>query len=51
METDRHVTFTIRARDETGEIGSGSHKRMVIDLAKFTKRLESGPGESDPGAA
>ena len=47
----RHVTFTIRARDEAGEIGSGSHERMVIDLATFTARLEAEPGTRDPGGA
>jgi predicted thioesterase len=25
--------------DETAEIGNGTHERMVIDVARFSKRL------------
>ena len=29
------LTFTIRAYDEAGEIGSGTHKRAVINAQRF----------------
>jgi fluoroacetyl-CoA thioesterase len=37
----RHVTFTIRAKDGTEVIGSGTHERIIIDLARFSERLKS----------
>jgi len=40
----KHLAFTIRAFDEHGEIGRGTHERMTIDLAKFTERLKSKKG-------
>lgn len=42
----RHLTFTIRAFDEQGEIGRGTHERMTIDLAKFTERLRAEKGKA-----
>jgi fluoroacetyl-CoA thioesterase len=36
----RRLEFTVRAFDETEEIGSGTHRRAVIDLAKFNERLK-----------
>ena len=29
------LTFTVRAYDEAGEIGSGTHKRAVINAQRF----------------
>ncbi len=29
------ITFTLRAYDEAGEIGSGTHKRAVINAQRF----------------
>jgi predicted thioesterase len=29
----------VSAHDETEEIGSGTHRRMVIDLGPFNERL------------
>ena len=37
----RRIAFTIRATDGTEVIGIGSHERMVIDLAKFSERLQA----------
>lgn len=37
----RRLEFSVRARDDTEEIGSGTHERMVIDVARLTKRLEA----------
>ena len=37
----RRLEFAVRAFDETEEIGSGTHRRVVIDLAKFKERLKS----------
>jgi predicted thioesterase len=31
----RMVTFSVKAFDEKGEIGSGTHKRAIIDVERF----------------
>ena len=33
------VEFTIRATDETEEIGAGTHERVIVDLARLVRRL------------
>jgi len=35
----RRVVFRVTARDETEEIGSGTHERVVVDLARLAARL------------
>jgi fluoroacetyl-CoA thioesterase len=35
----RRVEFTVSARDETEEIGRGSHQRMVVDIRRLNERL------------
>jgi fluoroacetyl-CoA thioesterase len=35
----RRVEFTVSARDETEEIGRGTHQRMVVDIARVNERL------------
>jgi fluoroacetyl-CoA thioesterase len=35
----KQIVFKVSARDETDEIGSGTHRRTVIDLASFNGRL------------
>jgi fluoroacetyl-CoA thioesterase len=35
----RRVEFSVRATDGDQEIGAGAHERTVIDLARFSKRL------------
>jgi fluoroacetyl-CoA thioesterase len=43
----RRVAFNVSARDETEEIGNGTHERMVVDVARLAKRLAAkGKGES-----
>jgi fluoroacetyl-CoA thioesterase len=37
----RRLEFTVRARDETEEIGSGTHERMIVDVARLSKRLDA----------
>ena len=37
----RHIEFSVRAMDGAEEIGRGVHGRVVIDLAKFSERLEA----------
>jgi fluoroacetyl-CoA thioesterase len=37
----RRIEFAVRARDGAEVIGSGTHERMIIDLAKFSERLKS----------
>ncbi len=36
----RRLEFVVRAFDDTEQIGSGSHRRAVIDAAKFNDRLK-----------
>jgi fluoroacetyl-CoA thioesterase len=35
----RRITFTVTARDESELIGTGTHERMVVDLARLNARL------------
>jgi fluoroacetyl-CoA thioesterase len=35
----RRVEFDVSARDEIEEIGTGTHERMVVDIARLDKRL------------
>jgi len=37
----RQIEFTVSARDEREEIGSGRHERVVVDLARLAKRLRA----------
>jgi fluoroacetyl-CoA thioesterase len=37
----RRLEFTVTAFDETEQIGSGTHRRAVIDAAKFTDRIKA----------
>ena len=41
----RHIEFTIRATDGAEVIGTGTHERVIIDLAKFTEQLKAKFGE------
>jgi fluoroacetyl-CoA thioesterase len=43
----RRVTFNVKARDESEDIGSGTHERLVIDRNRFEQRLAA---KSKPGA-
>lgn len=36
----RRIEFKVRAVDADEEIGIGTHERMVINLAKFSERLQ-----------
>jgi fluoroacetyl-CoA thioesterase len=35
----RRVEFNVSARDEMEEIGSGTHERVVVDMARLEQRL------------
>jgi fluoroacetyl-CoA thioesterase len=35
----KRIDFDVTARDEKGEIGKGTHQRIMIDLASFNERL------------
>jgi fluoroacetyl-CoA thioesterase len=35
----RQIVFKVSARDETEEIGNGTHHRTMIDLASFNQRV------------
>jgi len=35
----RRIEFTVSARDEMEEIGTGTHERMVVDIARLDRRL------------
>jgi|SRR5882757_3929120 fluoroacetyl-CoA thioesterase len=43
----RRIAFIVSARDETEEIGNGTHERMVVEVARLAKRLAAkSKGES-----
>ena len=35
----RRIEFAVRVREGAREIGAGTHARVVVDVAKFTRRL------------
>ena len=37
----RRLVFSVKAYDETGLIGEGTHERFVIDTAKFMEKLKA----------
>ncbi len=37
----RKISFTVTARDEVEEIGSGTHSRFVVDVGKTHDRLKA----------
>jgi predicted thioesterase len=37
----RRLVFSVKAYDEAGLIGEGTHERFVIDTAKFMEKLNS----------
>ncbi|HVV62573.1 MAG TPA: thioesterase family protein [Pseudolabrys sp.] len=37
----RRIEFKVSARDEMEEIGTGTHERMVVDMARLDKRLKA----------
>jgi fluoroacetyl-CoA thioesterase len=37
----RRITFDVTARDETEEIGKGTHERAVVDMARLSERLKA----------
>jgi fluoroacetyl-CoA thioesterase len=37
----RRLEFSVRAFDDVEQIGSGSHRRAVIDAAKFNDRIKA----------
>jgi fluoroacetyl-CoA thioesterase len=36
---ERLIEFTVSARDETEEIGKGTHERVVVDVKRIAQRL------------
>jgi len=40
----RRIEFAVRARDETEEIGNGTHERAVVSLVKIAERLKTKQG-------
>lgn len=41
----RKLTFRVEAFDEVEKIGEGEHKRAIIDLERFTERVEAKRGK------
>ena len=37
----RRIEFDVSARDEIEEIGAGTHERMLVDMARLSKRLDA----------
>jgi len=45
IEVDgRRLVYSVRAFDEVGEIGSGTHERFIVFEEKFLKKAESKKG-------
>jgi len=38
---ERRIEFTVSAHDEIEQIGNGTHERMVVDMARIAKKLDS----------
>jgi predicted thioesterase len=46
----RHLTFEVAAYDEVEQIGTGTHRRAVVDRARFLARTEhKGRGDKREG--
>jgi fluoroacetyl-CoA thioesterase len=45
----RRIEFKVSARDETEQIGSGTHQRMIVNLGRLKSRLAA-KSRSEPGA-
>ena len=42
LEVDgRQLTFHVQAFDDVEKVGEGTHRRMIVGLAKFRERIES----------
>jgi len=44
---NRRIVFTVTARDEIQEIGSGIHERALVDLRRLTQRLDDKHNQRD----
>jgi fluoroacetyl-CoA thioesterase len=44
----RRILFSVHATDGQQDIGSGTHERVLIDLARFTARLAGRPARTAP---
>lgn len=42
----RAVTFRVEARDEFEQIGGGSHRRVVVSVARFDERVQRKLGKA-----
>lgn len=40
----RHISFELRAWDDTGEIGHGTHERYIVDKEKFLQKANNKTG-------
>jgi len=40
----RSIEFTVRAMDDSEEIGTGAHERMVVDVPRLMRRLDAKRG-------
>jgi predicted thioesterase len=38
---DRRIVFKVEARDEKEKAGEGTHERAIINVARFTARMQS----------
>jgi len=42
----RLIEFVVRARDDVEEIGTGTHERVIVDLARLARRLDAKRGDA-----
>ncbi|HUP02711.1 MAG TPA: thioesterase family protein, partial [Bryobacteraceae bacterium] len=38
---ERRVRFRVEARDEAGTVGEGTHERAIINVARFTEKMQA----------
>ena len=43
----RRVDFTVSARDAAGEIGRGTHSRVIVDAARFQQKTDAKAGAAE----
>ncbi len=48
---DRQITFRAEVWDDVEKVGEGEHRRVVIDVDRFLRRIQSKSAAQESGAA